>query len=67
EYGASVDTEKRQRIVDDFKRFYKENGGILFQEPGVTVTNMERKYVASDTLASEKITRSRVANVFNLP
>ncbi|MGE6718715.1 phage portal protein [Peribacillus frigoritolerans] len=67
EYQANVDKEKRQRIIDDFKRFYQENGGILFQEPGVTVKDMERKYFAADTLASEKVTRSRVANVFNVP
>lgn len=66
-YGVNVDKEKRQRIIDDFKRFYQENGGILFQEPGVEVDNLERKYFASDTLASERITRSRVANVFNVP
>lgn len=66
-YGANVDAEKRQRIIDDFKRFYRENGGILFQEPGVEIEPIERKYVAADTLASEKITRSRVANVFNMP
>lgn len=67
EYGANVDNEKRQRIIDDFRRFYQENGGILFQEPGVKVQDIDRKYFASDTLASEKITRSRVANVFNVP
>lgn len=67
EYGANVDPDKRQRIIDDFKRFYQENGGILFQEPGVKVNDIERKYFASDTLASERITRSRVANVFNVP
>ncbi|WP_185113087.1 phage portal protein [Peribacillus simplex] len=67
EYGANVDFDKRQRIIDDFKRFYQENGGILFQEPGVSVKDMERKYFAADTLASEKVTRSRVANVFNVP
>lgn len=67
EYGANVDEEKRQRIIDDFRRFYKENGGILFQEPGVKVNDIERKYFASDTLASERVTRSRVANVFNVP
>jgi HK97 family phage portal protein len=67
EYGTNVDKEKRQRIIDDFKRFYQENGGILFQEPGVKVTDLDRKYFASDTLASERITRSRVANVFNVP
>ncbi|MGR5865273.1 hypothetical protein ACT7DZ_18640 [Bacillus cereus] len=27
---------------------------------------MERKIIVSDTLASERITRSRVANVFNV-
>ena len=67
EYEANVDADKRQRIIDDFKRFYQENGGILFQEPGVSVKDMERKYFAADTLASEKVTRSRVANVFNVP
>lgn len=67
EYGANVDADKRQRIIDDFRRFYQENGGILFQEPGVTVKDIDRKYFASDTLSSEKITRSRVANVFNVP
>lgn len=67
EYGINVDSDKRQKIIDDFRRFYQENGGILFQEPGVTVKDIERKYFASDTLASERITRSRVANVFNVP
>lgn len=67
EYGVNVDGDKRQRIIDDFKRFYQENGGILFQEPGVKVNDIERKYFASDTIASERITRSRVANVFNVP
>lgn len=66
-YGANVDGDKRQKIIDDFKRFYQENGGILFQEPGVEINDIERKYFASDTLASERITRSRVANVFNVP
>ncbi len=66
-YAANIDTEKRQQIIDDFRRFYQENGGILFKEPGVDMDNIERKYFASDTLASEKITRSRVANVFNVP
>ncbi|MEK4273123.1 phage portal protein [Paenibacillus sp. FSL R7-0026] len=66
-YSANVDDEKRKRIVSDFKRFYNENGGILFQEPGVTIDEIDKKYFSSDTLASERITRSRVANVFNVP
>lgn len=66
-YDANVDEEKRKRIIDDFRRFYQENGGILFQEPGVEVKDIQKKYFASDTISSEKITRSRVANVFNVP
>ncbi len=67
EYGAHVKPEVRDEIVKDFRRFYAENGGVLFQEPGVKVTELDRKYHASDTLASERVTRSRVANVFNVP
>lgn len=66
-YGANVDSEKRQRVIEDFKRFYKDNGGILFQEPGVEIDELERKYVAADTFVTERITRSRVANVYNIP
>lgn len=66
-YGANIDKEKRKEIIEDFKRFYQDNGGILFQEPGVTIDQLERKYIAADTFTSERITRSRVANVFNVP
>ena len=66
-YGANIDKEKRQEVVDNFREFYRENGGILFGEPGVEIDPIEKKYFASDTLKSERITRSRVANVFNVP
>lgn len=66
-YAANVDEEKRKLIIEDFRRFYAENGGILFKEPGVEIDEMKKQYFASDTLASERITRSRVANVFNVP
>lgn len=66
-YGANVSKEKRQEVVDNFREFYNENGGILFREPGVEINAIEKKYFASDTIKSEKITRSRVANVFNMP
>jgi HK97 family phage portal protein len=66
-YKANLDTEKKQKVIDDFKRFYRDNGGILFQEQGVEIDELERKYVAADTFVTERITRSRVANVFNMP
>lgn len=66
-YAANVNDDKRKQIIGDFRRFYAENGGILFKEPGVEIDPIEKKYFASDTLAAEKITRTRVANVFNVP
>lgn len=67
EYGANVSSEKRAEVVEDFKRFYRDNGGVLFKEPGIKIDPIEKKYFSSDTLKSEKITRTRVANVFNVP
>src|SRR5690625_683291 len=66
-YGTNIDPEKRKEVVDNFRQFYSENGGVLFQEPGVEIGEIERKHVASDTIKSEQITRTRVANVFNVP
>ena len=66
-YGANVSPETRKAVIDDFRAFYKDNGGILFQEPGVDIDPMEKTYLSSDTAQSEKITRSRAANVYNMP
>ncbi|MGM0240247.1 phage portal protein [Enterococcus sp. AZ103] len=66
-YDTSVDDEKKQAIVDNFKMFYEENGGILIQEPGVTIEEMKRNFVATDMKITEGITRDRIANVYNVP
>lgn len=67
DYAANLEEEKKKQVLENFRHFYKEYGGILIQEPGVEIERLEKKYFASDTLNSEKITRSRVANVFNIP
>ncbi|MDW4303864.1 phage portal protein [Staphylococcus saprophyticus] len=66
-YGTNVSKEKREDVLSDFKSFYEENGGILFQEPGVEIDPLPKKYVSEDMVASENLTRERVANVFRLP
>lgn len=45
EYGANVDEEKRQEVIDDFRRFKQENGGVFFNEPGVEVKPIQRDFV----------------------
>lgn len=66
-YGQNISKEKREEVIEDFKRFYQDNGGILFREPGVEIDKFERKYIAADTFMSERITLRRVANVYNVP
>lgn len=66
-YSSNIDVKKRQSVIENFKKFYEENGGILFQEPGVEIDPIPKKYVSEDIVASENLTRERVANVFQLP
>jgi HK97 family phage portal protein len=67
EYAQNVGPDKRNEIIADFKRFYQDNGGVLFKEPGVKIDPIDRSYVSADTFQSERITRARVANVYNMP
>lgn len=67
EYGASITDTKKAEIVENFKAFYRNNAGILFEDDGIKINRLERKYVSEDLIKSENITRSRVANVFQLP
>ncbi|MDT2648037.1 phage portal protein [Enterococcus dongliensis] len=66
-YDTSVDEKQKKAIVDNFRMFYEENGGVLFQEPGVTIEEMKRNFVATDMKITEGITRDRIANVYNVP
>jgi len=66
-YGSNVSGDKKTDVVTNFREFYEENGGVLFQEPGVEIEPLDRKYVSEDIVASENLTRERVANVFQIP
>lgn len=66
-YAANLDDEKRENTIEDFKRFKNDNGGVLFQEPGVTVDQIKREFVSGDVINTEKITHTRIANAFNIP
>lgn len=66
-YAANVSDDKKAKVIQDFKNFYKDNGGVLFQEQGIEITPIERKFIDTKVFEVEKITRSRVATVFNMP
>lgn len=65
--AAHLSPEKRKEILDNFKNFYKDNGGVLIQESGMEIDPIERNFIDTKVFEVEKITRSRVATVFNMP
>lgn len=58
---------KRAEILQNFKDFYKDNGGVLIQESGMEIAEIKRSFMDTKVFEVEKITRSRVATVYNMP
>lgn len=67
QYERTIDPEKRKAVLDDFRHFARDNGGALFQEKGFSINQLNRDFQSSDMVNTEKITRSRIANVYNVP
>ena len=67
--AASVGKEKKDKILENFQEFYKDNGGVLIQEMGVEIEPImeKRQFIDTQLFEVEKITIRRVANVYNLP
>lgn len=66
--GTNVGKEKRDEILENFRDFYANNGGVLIQDSGVEITTMEKgNYIDTKIFEVEKITRTRVATVYNMP
>ena len=65
--AGTVNKEKKEEILENFRDFYKDNGGVLIQEMGVDIEHLTRSFIDTKLFDVEKITRARVANVYNLP
>ncbi|URN94565.1 MAG: phage portal protein [Candidatus Pristimantibacillus lignocellulolyticus] len=66
-YDTHLSEDKKTEIINNFRQFYQDNGGVLIQESGTTITPIERDFLDTKVFEVEKITRSRVATVFNMP
>lgn len=66
-YDRSVSPEKRESMIHDFQRMMKENGGAVVQEKGFDYDRFESKFQPADLKTAESITRTRIANAFNVP
>lgn len=68
EAPAQLGADQRQRMIDDFMQTYREtSGNILLLESGVTASSLNLSPVDTKILEVEKITRSKVAMVYNIP
>lgn len=68
EAPANLGKDQKKEMIDDFMETYKETtGNILLLESGVTAKSLNLSPVDSKLFEVEKITRSKVAMVYNLP
>ncbi|WP_080869193.1 phage portal protein [Aneurinibacillus migulanus] len=65
--ATHLSVDKKKEVLANFKSFYQENGGVLIQESGVEIEPIKRDFMDTKVFEVEKITRSRVATVYNMP
>lgn len=66
--ATNLGDPKKKAVLDSFKAFYAENGGVLLQEAGTEITPIEKKLQLDPKVFDvEKITERRVAKVFGMP
>lgn len=68
EAPANLGEQQKQQMITDFMETYKETAGnILLLESGVQAKSLDLSPVDSKLFEVEKISRSRVAMVYNIP
>ena len=68
EAPSNLGPDQKDQMIEDFMETYrKTSGNILLLESGVTAKAMNMSPVDSKLFEVEKITRSKVAMVYNLP
>lgn len=68
EAPANLGADQQKKMITDFMNTYHEtSGNILLLESGVTAKQLNLSPVDANAFEVEKITRSKVAMVYNLP
>lgn len=66
--NTGLSQEQKDDVVDRFLETYEKSGrSVVILEGGLTATNFSSPTVDSQLLDVERITRNRVATVYNLP
>lgn len=66
--GIGLNPEKKREVIRQFLDAYQDSGGsVVILEGGITATTLTQSPVDAQVLDVERITRNRVATVFNIP
>lgn len=66
--STALSDGKKKALIKQFLDTYAESGGkVIVLEGGITATTMEQKPVDANVLNVERVTRNRVATVYNIP
>ena len=66
--STAMSEGKKKALIKQFLDTYAESGGkVIVLEGGITATTMEQKPVDANVLNVERVTRNRVATVYNIP
>jgi HK97 family phage portal protein len=65
--ATHLGNDKKKTMLDSFKQFYSQNGGVILLDQGMELEEVKRNFIDMKVFEVEKITRSRVATVFNIP
>ncbi len=68
EIPTNVGEEEKQRAIDSLRNIYtKSAGSLVVLEGGMKLNKLDRSPIDAKVLDIERITRNRVATVYNLP
>ena len=66
--GTGLSEEKKRKLIRQFLDTYAESGGkVIVMEGGITASTMQQPAVDANVLNVERVTRNRVATVYNIP
>lgn len=67
EAPANLGQDQKKRVIEDFLEFRKLTGNMMLLESGLTARTLNLSPVDTELFEAEKITRSKVAMVYNIP
>ena len=66
--SANLSPERRDKYINQFVNAYRKSGGnVIVLEGGMTATTLTHSPVDAQSLNVERVTKNRVATVYNIP